>query len=215
MKFVRGALLAAVLSGSGVMAQFIPDKPVVIHPAVLSKAEQVGSIKGPERGLGATVPAAMPRRPNRNSAVPFPAPPVAPAVSAAAAAVEQTTQGNRKAIEMVASFDGLGEGLLAEERGGIDISVAAGPNHIVQILDGRTAVFSKKGKKYKESGRLLFGPVANNTDYSAGEDRGCTLSLPLRWTAEQLRVTAGNRQAARFTGRQVDTAAGVPEFRES
>src|SRR5947209_6079318 len=38
------------------MEQFIPEKPVVIHPAVVSKAELEGTSKGPGTGLGATAP---------------------------------------------------------------------------------------------------------------------------------------------------------------
>src|SRR6516164_5695566 len=38
------------------MEQFIPDKQVVIHPAVNSQAVRDGSLKGPGAGLGATPP---------------------------------------------------------------------------------------------------------------------------------------------------------------
>src|ERR1035438_8063787 len=36
------------------MEQFIPDKPVVIHPAVESKPERQGATEGPGTGLGTT-----------------------------------------------------------------------------------------------------------------------------------------------------------------
>ena len=39
------------------LEQFIPDKPVVIHPAVESPPQPQGEIKGPGAGLGATPPA--------------------------------------------------------------------------------------------------------------------------------------------------------------
>ena len=38
------------------MEQFIPDKPVVIHPAVESKPERQGATEGPGTGLGTTPP---------------------------------------------------------------------------------------------------------------------------------------------------------------
>src|SRR5258708_1796775 len=38
------------------MEQFIPDKAIVIHPAVVSPPERQGSIKGPGESLGSTGP---------------------------------------------------------------------------------------------------------------------------------------------------------------
>jgi hypothetical protein len=172
---------------SYVFGQFIPDKPVTIHPAVLSKAETNGPIKGPGNGLGSTPPAAPAGRgangtrpAGRSSRVPSnPPPPVpAPEIRGAGAAVEQTAQGKRGAILPTDSFDGLGDGFTgrvypgaASEsggggRGGIDISLAVGPDHVVEILNGNMAVFSKQGKKYPASGKLLYGPVPNNTVFS-------------------------------------------------
>ncbi len=83
--------------------QFIPDKPIVMHAAVESTAELQESTKGPGAGLGATPPAppsprAGIRTPRTGGPPPIPAPPVAPEVSAASVAVEQTTQGSRPAI---------------------------------------------------------------------------------------------------------------------
>jgi hypothetical protein len=158
-------------------AQFIPDKSVVIHPAVESKPERQGATEGPGAGLGTTPPSTpVPRapRPGRTGGPPpIPPPPPAPQISAAGAAIEQTTQGNRAAIQPEAAFDALGEGFTGHEfpgadnanagrgggRGGIDISLAVGPDHIFEILNGYMAVFSKKGK-------LLYGPVPNNTVFA-------------------------------------------------
>ena len=175
--------------------QFIPDKAVVIHPAVVSQAEHQGDRKGPGTGLGTTPPAPPPPRggANRGGArgaragglPPMPPPPAAPEIGAAGAAVEQTTQGTRPPIDPSASFDGLGEGFTGQGipgadkgtdgagggrggagRGGIDISLAVGPNHIFEILNGNLAVFTKKGKKYPTTGRLLYGAVPNNTVFT-------------------------------------------------
>ena len=177
------------------MEQFIPDKAVVIHPAVVSQAEHQGDRKGPGTGLGTTPPAPPPPRggANRGGArgaragglPPMPPPPAAPEIGAAGAAVEQTTQGTRPPIDPSASFDGLGEGFTGQGipgadkgtdgagggrggagRGGIDISLAVGPNHIFEILNGNLAVFTKKGKKYPTTGRLLYGAVPNNTVFT-------------------------------------------------
>src|SRR5580700_7301813 len=81
----------------GSMEQFIPDKSVVIHPAVQSQPERQGATEGPGMGLGETAPtpprsgATAPRagsRTARAAEVPL-TPPVAPQINAAGAAVEQ------------------------------------------------------------------------------------------------------------------------------
>src|SRR5207244_4113310 len=130
---------------------------------------------GPDRVGGARAGA----RGNRGGAPPpVPAPPPAPEIGAAGAAIEQTDQGSRAAIAPSAGFDGLGEGFTgrvfpgaantgaAGGRGGIDISLAVGPDHIFEILNGNMAVFTKKGRKYPVSGKLLYGPVPNNTVFA-------------------------------------------------
>jgi hypothetical protein len=173
-------------------AQFIPDKPVTIHPAVESKAVRLGSVQGPGTGLASqppTMPAARGGAGGRAGRVgrgptnppPIPPPPAAPDIPPAAATIEQKGQGKRPAIAVGVSFDGLGEGFTAREypgaanedpagrgpgRGGIDISLAVGPNHVFQVLDGRFAIFTKQGK-------LLYGPAQNNTIF-AGMGNRCS-----------------------------------------
>jgi hypothetical protein len=78
-----------------------------------------------------------------------------------AAAVEQRSQGTRPSAELVASFDGLGVGFegpqgTATLRNPSDNSLAVGPNHIMQTVNTRLAIFDKQGK-------ALYGPVPNNT----------------------------------------------------
>lgn len=144
---------------------------VVIHPATESRPVARGAMKGPGMGLGATEASPPPPRSGAGrggrpgSPRPIPAPPPAPEIGAAGAAVEQTEQGTRAAIEAQVSFDGLGYGSTGG-RGGIDLSVAAGKDHIFEILNGSMAVFTKKGKKYDTSGKLLYGPVPNNTVFA-------------------------------------------------
>jgi len=81
-----------------------------------------------------------------------------------AADVEQRVAGSRASAAMVASFDGLGVGFsgpqgTANLRNPSDNSLAVGPDHVVQVVNSRMAIFSKKGRKYAISGRVLYGPV--------------------------------------------------------
>ena len=75
-------------------------------------------------------------------------------------AVEQTTPGARPAATLVDQFDGLGVGFdgpqgPATVRQPSDNSLAVGPNHIVQTVNSRMAIFTKKGKQYETSGKIL------------------------------------------------------------
>lgn len=194
---MKSSFLLFLASAALAAAQFIPDKPVTIHPAVESTPVRQGATKGPGAGLGSTAPTPPAGR-GRGSGraggrggrgpAPIPPPPPAPEIAAAGAAVEQTAQGSRPGIEPSFSFDGLGEGFTGRavpgaensgnvggSRGGIDISIAVGPDHIFEILDGNMAVFTKKGRKYQESGKLLYGPVPNNTVF-AGFGNRCSVS---------------------------------------
>src|SRR5262245_26826297 len=73
-----------------------------------------------------------------------PAPPIV--VPPGSAAIEQTTQGGRPSASLVASFDGLGAGFTGPQgsamlRNPSDNSLAVGPNHIVQTVNTRMAIF--------------------------------------------------------------------------
>jgi hypothetical protein len=77
--------------------------------------------------------------------------------------VEQTTFGTKSPAALVASFDGLGVGFTGPQgtanlRNPSDNTLAVGPNHIVQIVNTRMAIFTKKGKQYDSTGRVLYGP---------------------------------------------------------
>ncbi|HEY4064330.1 MAG TPA: hypothetical protein VGM30_20635 [Puia sp.] len=81
----------------------------------------------------------------------------------AGAAIEQTQPGSRPSPEELASFDGLGEGFKGPQgtaiyRNPSDNALAVGPDHIVQIVNSRMAVYTKKGKRYDSTGRVLYGP---------------------------------------------------------
>lgn len=102
-------------------------------------------------------------------------PPPPPTITPAGAAVEQTSQGQRPAAPLIESFDGLGVGFegpqatpaaRAFNRNPSDNSLAAGPDDVVQIVNSRLAVFTKKGARYDKSGTVLYGPVPTNIIFS-------------------------------------------------
>jgi hypothetical protein len=79
----------------------------------------------------------------------------------------QLQDGQRTGIDIVASFDGIGVGFegpqgTSQQRNPSDNSLAVGPDHIIQTVNTRTAIFTKKGAKFGETGRALYGPVGNN-----------------------------------------------------
>ena len=85
--------------------------------------------------------------------------------------VEQTVAGSRPAAALVESFDGLGIGFdgphgKAEGRNPSDNSLAVGPDHIVQTVNSRLAIFTKKGKRFDTTGRVLYGAVPTNTIFA-------------------------------------------------
>jgi hypothetical protein len=85
--------------------------------------------------------------------------------------VEQTSPGTRPPATLVDSFDGLGIGFdgpqgKAEGRNPSDNSLAVGPDHVVQTVNSRLAVFTKKGKTFDATGRALYGAVPTNTMFA-------------------------------------------------
>ncbi|MEP6990047.1 MAG: hypothetical protein ABJA80_03885, partial [bacterium] len=86
------------------------------------------------------------------------------AVPVGSAAVEQIAQGTRPGPLLVSRFDGLGVGFAGPQgaaalRNPSDNSLAVGPDHIVQIVNTRMAVFTKKGARYDRTGVVLYGAV--------------------------------------------------------
>ena len=91
--------------------------------------------------------------------------PVIPVITTppGSAAIEQKTAGTRAPAKLVASFDGLGVGFSGPQgtttlRNPSDNTLAVGPDHIVQIVNTRMAIFTKKGKQFDTTGRVLYGP---------------------------------------------------------
>ena len=75
--------------------------------------------------------------------------------------IEQTSQGTRSPAELLTSFDGLGVGFEGPQgpatgRNPSDNSLAVGPDHIVQTVNSRMAIFDK-------TGQVLYGAVPTNT----------------------------------------------------
>ena len=91
--------------------------------------------------------------------------PVIPVITTppGSAAIEQKTAGTRAPAKLVASFDGLGVGFSGPQgtttlRNPSDNTLAVGPDHIMQIVNTRMAIFTKKGKQFDTTGRVLYGP---------------------------------------------------------
>src|SRR5207248_8466677 len=86
---------------------------------------------------------------------------IAAALATVPRSIEQQSQGSRRAIATVETFDGLGAGFEGPQgpaagRNPSDNSLAVGPRHIVQIVNSRMAIFSKTGK-------VLYGAVVTNS----------------------------------------------------
>lgn len=109
--------------------------------------------------LAARHHAAAPRRAD-TSAVAITVPP-------GSAAVEQRAPGTRPAPELLARFDGLGAGFQGPQgsarlRNPSDNSLAVGTDYIVQIVNSRMAIYTKRGKMFDTTGKVLYGPVETN-----------------------------------------------------
>jgi len=70
-----------------------------------------------------------------------------PPISAGGAAVEQKSQGTRAPARVVESF-------------------AVGPDHVFQIVNTRVAIYTKKGKRFNTTGKILYGPVVTNAVFA-------------------------------------------------
>jgi hypothetical protein len=93
------------------------------------------------------------------------------------ASVEQTELGKGPAAELVASFDGLGDCFKGPQGTATlgnpsDNSLAVGPDHIVQTVNTKMAIFTKKGKKFDTTGKVLYGPVNTGNIFRGFGDFG-------------------------------------------
>ncbi len=83
-------------------------------------------------------------------------------------AAEQRSEGTRPPAALIESFDGLGNGFTGPHgpslgRNPSDNSLAVGPDHIVQTVNSRLAIFTKAGERFETSGEVLYGAVPTNT----------------------------------------------------
>ena len=174
-------ILAAVLftPGANPPRAQVEASPVIIRPAAgLDVSPPLATLV---RGDNGGASRAM-RRPDTDSSAralapyrerdqgPPSGPPIVPPVITAppgAGAVEQTSPGARPPATLLESFDGLGVGFVGPQgtstlRNPSDNSLAVGPDHIVQTVNSRMAIFTKKGRKFETTGKALYGPVATN-----------------------------------------------------
>ena len=89
----------------------------------------------------------------------------------AQSAREQTSQGTRPPLVLLESFDGHGFGMVGPHGPGggnnpSDNSLAVGPDHIIETVNSRIAVYSKRGALYDRSGTVLFGPLSTNVIFT-------------------------------------------------
>ena len=81
--------------------------------------------------------------------------------------VEQHSQGSRPPAATYASFDGLGADFVGPQGNAVmrspsDNSLAVSADYIVQIVNARMAIFTKRGREFDTTGKALYGPVPTN-----------------------------------------------------
>lgn len=133
----------------GQMTAHAPPPPPPLTPAQLAARRAAYFAAHPQA-----------RRVSGSPPEPVAPPPIAPA----AAAIEQTREGEWPAAALVADFAGLGFGFhgpqgAADPRNPSDNSLAAGPRYLIQTVNSRLAIFDK-------SGRALDGPIPTNVLFS-------------------------------------------------
>jgi hypothetical protein len=102
--------------------------------------------------------------------------------------VVQTTQGTKPAVALLDHFDGIpGNGDPS------DLSLAVGPNHIVQVVNWQMAVYTKKGAMYPTTGmslgtkasKSIFAGLGGRCEAGGDIDHGDTIvrydQLAGRW----------------------------------
>jgi hypothetical protein len=104
------------------------------------------------------------------------------------APVVQTAQGTKAALTLLDHFDGIpGNGDPS------DLSLAVGPNHIVQVVNWQMAVYTKKGAMYPATGmslgtkasKSIFAGLGGRCEAGSDVDHGDTIvrydQLASRW----------------------------------
>jgi hypothetical protein len=140
---------------------------ITVHQAVRSDVSRPFARPGASNVLAANVDeegAALVQLRRRDGETTTPIP-------STGAAVEQRTQGHRAPAKVVESFDGLGLGFegpqgKANVRNPSDNSLAVGPDHIFQTVNTRVAIYTKKGRRFHQTAKVLYGPVVTNAVFA-------------------------------------------------
>ena len=183
---VFGAVLLFVVAVVAVREDMAspPSPAVTTTPALrhdtsgrLSAIADNPSAAAEVEGDAATRPRQALAEPNDGEQEQAPAAVPAMTIPAGPAAVEQTAFGTKPPARLVASFDGLGVGFVgpqgtANTRNPSDNTLAVGSDHIVQIVNTRMAIFTKKGKLFDTTGKALYGPVETRNVFR-GFGGGC------------------------------------------
>ncbi|MDH5742320.1 MAG: hypothetical protein OEZ52_02120 [Candidatus Aminicenantes bacterium] len=135
------------------------------NKAIQDKAESgtgEDDVEVPPHAL-APEPSSRDKEGKRGTSIPL----LAVTIPLTSASVEQREHGTKAPPEIVANFDGLGEGFRGPQgtamfRNPSDNSLAVGPDHIVQTVNSRMAIFTKKGARFDTTGEVLYGPVPTN-----------------------------------------------------
>jgi hypothetical protein len=150
------AVAASLCFAASALAQ--AAKATVTPDAHHDLSAPLSTLKLPPPAPPPARPATNPNNPPARTSPDAPPPPATH--SPLTAAVEQTHPGTRPAATLVTSFEGLGASFTGPQtaagRNPSDNSLAVGPGHVVQIVNSRMAIFSKKGD-------VLFGSVVTNT----------------------------------------------------
>jgi hypothetical protein len=163
-------LLIASLAAVGIAAALwnfgapAPRDPARVESSTPDMAHDTsGRLAPPDTDADADADADDPDAAVQERGTPPPIPVIS--VPAGSAAVEQTKGGDEAAARLVESFDGLGAGFVGPQGTGnsgnpSDNSLAVGPNHIMQTVNGfGMAIYTKKGMRYDTTGTVLYGPV--------------------------------------------------------
>ena len=145
-----------------------------------------------------------------------PPPPIIPPVistPAGSAAIEQRSPGTAPPPVLVDSFDGLGVGFEGPQgtaflRNPSDNSLAVGPDHIVQTVNSRMAIFTKKGDEVRHDRQGALRPGRHAAT--------CSRASADRASAQQRRRRRALRPARRpLADRHADLPPAAVQARSS
>ena len=140
--------------------------PVMVHQAVMCDMSPPLIRLGPESSDRSTIHSGpLPGEADVRPLVPGVR--EAATIPLSSGSAEQLEQGIEPPPEITASFDGPGEGFEGPQgrawcRNPSDNSLAVCPDHIVQTVNSRMAIFTKKESRFKTTGEVLNDPIPTN-----------------------------------------------------